>query len=226
MKNISDSTSGKGAAGENLDRWTRCVRWLSRWRYRGYRFLGPPRRERVFSAGPTLGRQTEIRRLQENLDKRVNTLLIGPVGVGKSHLLERLQGDRIIQVEGLRGKQPLLQIAAALYNQGALSPTSSPPSQPALEDESAALPEDIPPQAETARAEDFDAFRKQHARTDIPGWIRLILNAVEKDAWTLVVDDLSHLPPSVGKRIDQLREKFVILQQSGLSCEISMDFLC
>ena len=66
----------------------------------------------------------ELRRLQANPDKRVATPL-GPTGVGKSHLLAQLSGERLIRLVRLSlPKQALLEIAEALHSQGVFNPTT------------------------------------------------------------------------------------------------------
>jgi hypothetical protein len=53
-----------------------------------------------------------------------------------------------------------------------------------------------------APGEDFETFRKQHARTPIPVWTQMILDSVDKDRWALVVDDLPPLSSTLGRLLD------------------------
>ena len=120
---ISVSAEQKKASVERLDRRSRLARWFSRQRNRPYRFFGRPRKGLVFSARQTVGRQPELRRLQDNLSRGIDTLLVGPVGVGKSHLLRLLEGERIIRVKGLTPvRQAIIDVAEALHRQGDLDP--------------------------------------------------------------------------------------------------------
>jgi len=149
-----------------------------------------PRRQPAFSRRQIVGRREEIRKLQANLDRGISTLLVGPEGVGKRHLLEQLQGDRILRVERLKPVKPaLLEIAEALHQHGVF------------------MADPLPP----APGEDFERIKRRHARTRISGWTQMILNSVEEEEWVLVVEDLSDWSPGVGQLITRLREQFVIL---------------
>jgi hypothetical protein len=155
-------------------------------------------------------------RLQGIRDKRVATLLVGPTGVGKSHLLAQLSGERLIRLVRLSPpKQALLEIAEVLHSQGAFNSTTGAPSLPAAGEPAPAGRPDGEPVAGSAAGrapqEDFEAFKKQHYRTSIPGWLRLVVDAVQKDEWVLIVDDLSDLSPGLGRLLDQLGKKFVVL---------------
>ena len=132
----------------------------------------------------TVGRQAELRKLQENLNKGIDSLLVGPVGVGKSHLLGLLEGDRIIRVKGLGPvRQAIIEIAEALHNAGVFQPDAG----------------------------DFEAVKKQHTRTSVQGWTQMVLDSVKHNAWVLIVDDLSDLTASMARLIHRLNKKFVII---------------
>jgi len=222
---IAVSTGQKREAVERLDERPRLLRWLSRQRNRTFRFFGS-QPKRFLPAGnlPTIGRQAELAQLQDHLRKGIDTLLLGPVGVGKSHLLSLLEGPKLIRLPGLTPqRQALLSLAEELFDRGVLQPTTGAPSQPAAgeplrpeETEPDLEPEGEPDPAGTAGeapqedAGDFESFRKQHARTSVQGWARMILDSVAKDEWTLILDDLSDLSTSTGRLLDQLASKFVV----------------
>jgi hypothetical protein len=85
--------------------------------------------------------------------------------------------------------------------------------QPAPEGTPAAASGDRqePPAFDNTPDPDFEAFKKQHARTSVRGWVQLVCDAVEKDAWTLVIDDLSDLTASTGRLIDRLAPHFRVV---------------
>jgi len=193
---ITVSAEQKRRAVEQIDARPALVRWLSRQRNRSYRFWGTPQRGHVFAKGQTVGRQVELKRLQENCAKGVDTLLVGGVGVGKSHLLKLLEGGKVIHVQGLSpAKQAIVSLAEELYNRGALR--AAPSGGQEVEEE--------------ADAASFEDFKKTQARTSVRGWVQMVLDAVEKDEYTLVIDDLSDLTTISARVIDLLAQKFVLL---------------
>ena len=235
---ITVSAEQKRQAVERLDRRPPLARWVSRHRNRDYRFAGPPRRRPVAGRGQTVGRLAELRKLQDNLEKGVDTLVVGPVGVGKSHLLELLRGPQILRVKALNPvRQAIVGIAEDLHAQEALTAAyRSQEGERAEEGNSRVRPGkeaqgrpqkptagEGPPQAqgETPASDtdggdapgtpSFEAIQKQHARTTVQGWTKLVTDSVETNVWTLVIDDLSDMSAPTGRLIDALNRKFIII---------------
>lgn len=133
----------------------------------------------------TVGRDKELRQLKNNLGKGIDTLLLGPIGVGKSHLLALLNAENVLVVKTLSpAKESLINIAKELHKIGRLCA-------------------DDP--------DNFETFKKQHTRTTIQGWTDMVLGSVEKDEFVLIVDDLSDMTASIGRLIDKLNSKFTII---------------
>ena len=229
---ITVSAAHKRSSVARIDRRHWVIRWFSRQRNRHYRFFGRPRRGQVFLSHLTVGRHDELEKLQENLDRGIDTLLIGPVGSGKSHLLAQLRGERIIRIRGLTpARQAIIAIAEALYDSGVLNldvhdvasedseEGESPRTHPihgegALDDERRSDSEGEPEGDASGAdmpASGFDRVKKQHVRTSVQGWTQMVLDSVEENEWALLVDDLSDLSRSTGRLVDRLNAKFVIL---------------
>ncbi len=133
----------------------------------------------------TVGRGEELCQLKDNLSKGIDTLVLGPIGVGKSHLLALLDAENALMVKTLSPvKEALINIAEGLHKIGRLCPDGS---------------------------DKFETFKKQHTRTTIQGWTDMVLGSVEKDEFVLIVDDLSDMTASVGRLIDKLNSKFTII---------------
>ena len=133
----------------------------------------------------TVGRDEELRQLTDNLSKGIDTLLLGPIGVGKSHLLGLLDAENVLKVKTLSpAKESLINIAEGLHKIGRLCPDGP---------------------------DKFETLKKQHARTTIQGWTDMVLGSVEKNEFVLIVDDLADMTASVGRLIDKLNRKFTII---------------
>ena len=177
---ISVSEEQKRHSVDRIDRRSRLSRWLSRLKNRNYRFFARSRVE----MGKTVGRDEELCQLTDNLSKGIDTLLLGPIGVGKSHLLALLDAENALVVKTLSpAKEALINIAKELHKIGRLCPDGP----------------------------DFETIKKQHTRTTIQGWTDMVLGSVKKNEFVLIVDDLSDMTASVGRLIDKLNRKFTII---------------
>ena len=177
---ISVSEDQKRRSVDRIDRRSRLSRWLSRQKNRNYRFFARSRVE----MGKTVGRDEELCQLTDNLSKGIDTLVLGPIGVGKSHLLALLDAENALVVKTLSpAKEALINIAKELHKIGRLCPDGP----------------------------DFETIKKQHTRTTIQGWTDMVLGSVKKNEFVLIVDDLSDMTASVGRLIDKLNRKFTII---------------
>ena len=131
-----------------------------------------------------VARAEKLRLIEENLTKRIDTLIVGPIGIGKSHLLAQLNADHALKVKTLSPiKEALINIAEELHKSGKLYP----------------------------HIEDFEKIKKRHTRETIQAWTDMVLDAVAKNECVLIVDDLSDITPSVGRLIDKLNRKYIII---------------
>ena len=231
---IQVSAAQKRTAVEKIDRRPWLLRWISRQRNRTFQFLTGLRPRSAASKLQTVGRRAELHRLQQNLSRRIDTLVIGPVGSGKSHLLGRLEGEKVIRMPSLSPvRQSVIALAEELHCRRILKADLPADAEQVSDD----LGEEAEEQAEsdggggvgvssappasatepTPSTQDsglstgsFDELRKRHTRTTVRGWVQMISDAVQADEWALIVDDLSDLSASVGRLIDHLNKRFVI----------------
>ena len=180
---ISVSDEQKWHSVERIDRRSRLARWWSRWKNRDYSFFAP--KHTRTGMPQTVGRDEELYQLEDNLNKGIDTLVVGPIGVGKSHLLALLDAENALKVKTLSPvKEALINIAEGLHKIGRLCPDGP---------------------------DNFETIKKQHTRTSIQGWTDMVLGSVERNEFVLIVDDLSDMTASVGRLIDKLNRKFTII---------------
>ena len=131
-----------------------------------------------------VAREEKLRLIKANLTKRIDTLIVGPIGIGKSHLLAQLNADQVLKIKTLSPiKEALINIAEELHKHGKLYP----------------------------HIEDFEKIKKRHTRETIQAWTDMVLDSVQKNECVLIVDDLSDITPSVGRLIDKLNRKYIII---------------
>ena len=120
---ISVSAEQKRHSVDRIDRRSRLSRWWSRQKNRDYRFFAQPKKHLHIGVLQTVGRDEELRQLKDNLSKSIDTLVIGPIGVGKSHLLALLEAENVLVVKTLSpAKEALINIAEELHKIGRLCP--------------------------------------------------------------------------------------------------------
>ncbi|MBC7923363.1 MAG: AAA family ATPase, partial [Ferruginibacter sp.] len=84
--------------------------------------FSPTRRPRLISPFPTepdcsIGREGEIARINQLVDKHCNVILMGPIGIGKSHLLQRVRPQaKVLRFDDVGDiKRTLIQTLLYLY---------------------------------------------------------------------------------------------------------------
>jgi ABC-type cobalamin/Fe3+-siderophores transport system ATPase subunit len=67
----------------------------------------------------TVGRNTELTNLNQNINRNINTLVIGSIGSGKSHLLKNITTDKkILRLDDTDNiKKSLAQILLYLFKE-------------------------------------------------------------------------------------------------------------
>lgn len=138
-----------------------------------------------------IGRQTELHKLTENIEKGQPTLLLGDIGVGKSHLLREVQSklDKAIYVEAVSPiKSALLEILKTLHQNDNLK-------------------------IEGIEAEylNWEELIKKLTRLNLKELETLIQNNLPGKGYTLLLDSLESLTPSAVKKVEGLMEQTTVI---------------
>jgi hypothetical protein len=127
-----------------------------------------------------VGRQTEMAWLADHMQKRIGVLLLGPRGIGKSHLLDNLKGKKIIRIDESDGmRQSLLEGIMQLYG--------------ADKEKVLAL-----------LRENHEVL----SRVSIKRLTDLLIRATDKNEYTIIVDDASRLSVVTVKVFERLSLHF------------------
>lgn len=137
----------------------------------------------------TVGRNQQLKLLESNANKGINTLVIGAIGVGKSHLLEHFKtAKKIIRLDDSESiKKTLAQILLYLYK-----------------DKETVL---------NKIWENFtiDEIKKRVQRENTINLCDTITAAVQPKEYALIIDDISKITPTGKKMIERLKDTFVII---------------
>ncbi|MEP5428838.1 MAG: tyrosine-type recombinase/integrase, partial [Flavobacteriaceae bacterium] len=137
----------------------------------------------------TIGRNQQLKQLENNANKGINTILIGSIGVGKSHLLENLKTNRkILRLDDSESiKQSLVQILLYLYKD--------------KDTVNAILWKDFT----------IEEIKKKIQRQNISHLCSTITASVEPKEYVLLIDDSTRITPTGKKALENLKDTFTII---------------
>jgi DNA-binding transcriptional ArsR family regulator len=132
----------------------------------------------------TVGRQEILATLRENVAKRRPTLLVGPLGIGKSHILRefRAGAERCLYLEHISPIKPALLNLAQLLHQGG-----------ALEVEGI-----------EAKYMEWEDVRKRIAPRRINQLTELVMECMQDQDYILILDHLERVTPTMLPHLDAL----------------------
>jgi len=138
----------------------------------------------------TLGRNTEIAHLSDNIAKSVNTIVLGDVGVGKTKLLETIETDKkILKLDDTESiKKSLVNILLYLFSN----------------DRKAVL---------TLLWKNFEKEEivKKIQRENTNSLCEKIIESTSKHEYVLLIDNISNITPVGKKIIEKFKDHFVIV---------------
>lgn len=137
----------------------------------------------------TIGRNTELKILNNNISIGVNTLLVGEIGTGKTHILNNLETEKkVLKLDDTEAiKKSLVQILLFLYkNKNTIN---------------------------SILWKDFtvDEIKKKIQRENIVHLCDTIKATVKPKEYVLIIDDISSITNSAKKVIEKLKDTFIII---------------
>jgi hypothetical protein len=137
----------------------------------------------------TIGRNTEFKTLENNADKGINTLVIGKIGLGKSHLLENFNTEKkILRIDDLFNiKSSLTNLLVWLYDNDKKHVKEL-------------IYADIP----------ADKLKVKLTRNSVRNLTKEICEIVEPKEYLMVIDNVDRISPKGVEMIEFLKDSFVI----------------
>lgn len=130
-----------------------------------------------------VGRVSEMQKIIDLYEKKVNTLIIAPQGMGKSHLLDNLQIEKALRVDDCKGFQKTLEnMIIKLMNED-----------------------------KEAIAELLKLNPSVITRASLKRLIEMLAQITEKHEYTIIFDDVTQLTPTAVNALEKLRNHFHII---------------
>ena len=157
------------------------------------RFLPSPTKKKMINIDFTsnrfiVGRTSELQLLDKNANLGINTVVVGPIGVGKSFLLENLKTDKKILYldDHSTFKKSIANILLSLFK-----------------DKNKVL--ELLFSGLTA-----DQTFKRIQRESVQYLCDTLIKSVPKHNYILLIDDISRITPGAKKGIERLKDHFII----------------
>lgn len=164
------------------------------WYKKLYSFLVPGKREQLINIDFTesyfsVGRNEELLNLNQNINRNINTLLIGTIGSGKSHLLKNITTNKkVLRLDDSDNiKKSLSQILLYLFQE--------------KETVLAVLWKDFT----------LEEINKKIQRENVIHLCDTITASVPAFEYCLIIDDITSITPTSKKVIERLKDTFVIV---------------
>lgn len=166
----------------------------AKWYKKIYTFFVPGPKEQIINIDFTesyftVGRNPELMHLNQNINRNINTLIVGTIGVGKSHLLKNITTDKkILRLDDTDNiKKSLAQILLYLFKE-----------------------------KETVLAllwKDFttEEINKKIQRENVLHLCDTIIASIKPFEYCLIIDDISGITPTSKKVIERLKDTFIIV---------------
>ncbi|CAA9203367.1 tyrosine-type recombinase/integrase [Flavobacterium collinsii] len=179
-----------------------------KWYQKIYNFLIPKPKQKMinidFSESYfTVGRNEELINLNANIDKHINTILIGKIGSGKTHLLKNIAIDKkVLRLDDTENiKKSLAQILLFLFKE-----------------------------KETVLAmlwKDFttEEINKKIQRENTMHLCYTIISAIKPFEYCLIIDDITNITPGAKKALERLKDCFIIVAGAREIKAVNTSFL-
>jgi integrase/recombinase XerD len=164
------------------------------WGLGGWLFGKKEKKQRIsvleFDQNFTVGREIEIKRIEAALEKEISVVLVGAVGVGKSHLLNAIRFKKpVLELDDLKDfKKSIIntllwlfggdkeQVATMIFNKV-----------------------------------ERDAMHNKMSKESIPNLCELLTQVTNKREYFLKIGDIEDITPTVSKALELLKGHFTII---------------
>ena len=158
-----------------------------------------------------VGRKDDLSVLRANMDKRVNTLVKGSQGIGKSHLLDNLTGNKILRIDEFKGKATLANLLLTLFESDKQRVAGLIFEMNEAELEAFDELPDTKEMIKEALYKPRKDLSKVVMKETIKRLTELAIQVTEKNEYTIVIDDVTDITKSGVRMLEKLKNHFHII---------------
>ena len=166
-----------------------------------WRLISPKKRVHIqpMAEGLTkfhVGRKAEMEHLAMLVEKKVNTLILGDQGMGKTHLLENLRIEKLLRADEVSTPKKFIGGMLLMLSEGTLD-----------EDGNYVDPKESIIQLVTKNAD----LKRYIIAENLANLVDVLIQVTKPKEYTLLIDDVTRLTPSGLKVLEKLKTHFHII---------------
>lgn len=143
-----------------------------------------------FEQNFTIGREYEVKRIEAALEREISVVLVGPVGVGKTHILNAIKFKKpVLELDDLKDfKKSLISILLYLFGGDK---------------------EQVAEMIFTKK--DRDSMHNKMSKESIQSLCELLMQVTGNREFYLRIGDIDDITPTVSKALEMLKNHFTII---------------
>jgi len=155
-----------------------------------------------------VGRTKELAKLADLMHKKVNTYIQAPQGLGKSHLLDNIKGEKILRLDEFAGKKALVGLLLEIFKsdkQGIAEMLFE-----VKLTEADALP-DTKDLIQQALSKERGDLTKLISKESIKRLVELLILVTAPQEYTIIIDDATDITKAGVKNLEKLKNHFHLI---------------
>lgn len=153
-----------------------------------------------------VGRKKELAQLKDLMDKKVNVYIQALQGLGKTHLLDNIVGEKILRIDEFAGKRTLVNLLVELFEGDKANICELLYGIEAVEEgiEGRKTKELIANELYRERTD----LTKVVSKESVKRLVELAIQITEKDEYTILIDDVTNITKSGVNALEKLKNHF------------------
>lgn len=155
-----------------------------------------------------VGRTKELVKLADLRNKKVNTYIQAPQGYGKSHLLDSIQGEKILRLDEFAGKKALVGLLLEIFEtdkQGIAELLFG------VKLEAADHLPDTKDMIQQALSKERADLTKVITKESIKRLVELLIQITSPQEYTIIIDDATDITKSGVRNLEKLKNHFHLI---------------
>ena len=152
-----------------------------------------------------VGRKEELRKLSDLMEKKVNIYLQASQGLGKSHLLDSIEGEKILRMDEFAGKKALAALLVEIFERDKQGIAEMLFGVQLQEEDDLPDSKDL---IQQALSRDSVDLTKVVMKESIKRLVELLIQITSPQEYTIIIDDATDVTKAGVKNLEKLKNHF------------------